>query len=61
MFEQEIEKNKEELAKIIKNKMGILISSIGSSYIRVILCFELKILVVVDTNENALTELTRVM
>lgn len=62
MFEQDIEKNKEELANAINAKTVLVIGgagSIGSSYIRAILRFRPKTLVVVDTNENALTELTR--
>lgn len=62
MFEQDIEKNKESLTNAIQDKSVLVIGgagSIGSSYIRAILHFKPRTLVVVDTNENALTELTR--
>lgn len=62
MFLSDIEKNREELTKKIKGKSVLVIGgagSIGSSFIRAILPFEPRTLVVVDTNENALAELTR--
>lgn len=62
MFLSDIEKNREELSKKIKGKSVLVIGgagSIGSSFIRAILPFEPRTLVVVDTNENALAELTR--
>ena len=62
MFLSDIEKNREELSRKIKGKSVLVIGgagSIGSSFIRAILPFEPKTLVVVDTNENALAELTR--
>ena len=62
MFVSDIEKNKGVLSKRINNKSVLVIGgagSIGSSYIKSLLPFEPASLVVVDTNENALTELTR--
>ncbi|MCI9270103.1 MAG: polysaccharide biosynthesis protein [Dorea sp.] len=62
MFGKDVEDNKEELSLKIKNKTVLVIGgagSIGSSFIKAILPFEPAMLVVVDTNENMLTELTR--
>ena len=62
MFLGDIENNKEKLTNKIKNKTVLVIGgagSIGSSYIKAILPFQPKSLVVVDINENALAELTR--
>ena len=62
MFEYDINKHLEELTERISGKSVLVIGgagSIGSSYIKAILPFKPKSLVVVDTNENALTELTR--
>lgn len=62
MFLQDIENNKEELTKKIEGKTALVIGgagSIGSSFIKAILPFKPATLVVVDTNENALAELTR--
>lgn len=62
MFLADIEKNREALSKAIKDKTVLVIGgagSIGSSYIKAILPFEPQTLVVVDINENGLTELTR--
>lgn len=62
MFQQDITKNRITLLKKIKEKSVLVIGgagSIGSSFIRAILPFEPRSLVVVDTNENALAELTR--
>ena len=62
MFLPDIEDNKEELTKKIKGKKVLVIGgagSIGSSFIKAVLPFEPGCLVVVDTNENALAELTR--
>lgn len=62
MFQEDIQNNKEELTKKIKDKTVLVIGgagSIGSSYIKAILPFEPKTLVVVDINENGLAELTR--
>lgn len=62
MFIDDIEKNKEKLSNSIVNKSVLVIGgagSIGSSYIKALLPFKPKSLVVVDINENGLTELTR--
>ncbi len=62
MFKADIEDNREELSKKIKGKSVLVIGgagSIGSSFIKAILPFKPGTLVVVDTNENALAELTR--
>lgn len=62
MFYPDIEANKETLAEKIEGKSVLVIGgagSIGSSFIKAILPFKPKSLVVVDTNENALAELTR--
>ena len=62
MFKKDILKNQNELTEKIKNKTILVIGgagSIGSSFIKAILPFEPKALVVVDINENALAELTR--
>lgn len=62
MFEGDIETNREQLCSSIGGRSVLVIGgagSIGSSFIRAILPFEPAELVVVDTNENALTELTR--
>lgn len=62
MFIADIEHNKDELLKRIKGKSVLVIGgagSIGSSFIKAILPFCPASLVVVDTNENGLAELTR--
>lgn len=62
MFACDIENNREKISAKIKGKSVLVIGgagSIGSSFIKAILPFEPKTLVVVDTNENALAELTR--
>ncbi len=62
MFEQDVKDNAKDLIKQIEGKSVLVIGgagSIGSSFIRAILPFKLSELVIVDTNENALTELTR--
>ena len=62
MFYADIEANKEKLISKIKGKKVLVIGgagSIGSSFIKAILPFKPATLVVVDTNENALAELTR--
>ena len=62
MFAKDIEEHKTELQAAIGGKSVLVIGgagSIGSSFIRAILPFKPAELVVVDTNENALTELTR--
>lgn len=62
MFLADIDKNRTALVQAVKDKTVLVIGgagSIGSSFIKAVLPFEPKMLVVVDTNENALTELTR--
>lgn len=62
MFLWDIEANKEVLTKEIKDKKICVIGgagSIGSSFIKAVLRFEPKSVVVVDLNENGLAELVR--
>lgn len=62
MFLDDIESHREELTAGIEGKRVLVIGgagSIGSSFIRALLPFKPSSLVVVDTNENALAELTR--
>ena len=62
MFYADIEANKDTLTKEIKDKKVCVIGgagSIGSSFIKAILRFEPKSVVVVDLNENGLAELVR--
>lgn len=62
MFYPDIEVNKDALREKIEGKSVLVIGgagSIGSSFIKAILPFNPGTLVVVDTNENALAELTR--
>ena len=62
MFLPDIEANRSVLTKKIEGKTVLVIGgagSIGSSFIKAILPFKPETLVVVDTNENALAELTR--
>lgn len=62
MFYDDIQNNREILSDKINGKTVLVIGgagSIGSSYIKAILPFEPKALVVVDINENGLAELTR--
>jgi FlaA1/EpsC-like NDP-sugar epimerase len=62
MFLQDIEANRSLLSERICDKSVLVIGgagSIGSSFIKALLPFKPKTLVVVDTNENALAELTR--
>ena len=62
MFYSDIETNKETLNQKIEGKSVLVIGgagSIGSSFIKALLQFRPATLVVVDTNENALAELTR--
>lgn len=62
LFLDDINANLDVLSKKIYNKTVLVIGgagSIGSSFIKAILPFEPKNLVVVDINENALAELTR--
>ena len=62
MFENDFNQNELVLRDKINNKTVLVIGgagTIGSSYIRALLRFNPKSLVVVDINENGLTELTR--
>lgn len=62
MFLTDIEKNRAELVSKIEGKTVLVIGgagSIGSSFIKALLPFKPASLVVVDTNENGLAELTR--
>lgn len=62
MFVDDIEANRNILEKEIEGRSVLVIGgagTIGSSYIRAILPFRPSKLVVVDINENGLTELTR--
>lgn len=62
MFLKDIEDNKEKLRNQIEGKTVLVIGgagTIGSSFIKAVLPFRPSALVVVDTNENALAELTR--
>ena len=62
MFEKDVNINREELSKRIFNTSVLVIGgagTIGSSYIKALLKFNPKSLIVVDINENGLTELTR--
>lgn len=62
MFAADIETNYEKLSEEIKNKSVCVIGgagSIGSSFIKAILPFKPKKVVVVDLNENGLAELVR--
>jgi len=62
MFAKDIEANKEVLTREIKGKKVCVIGgagSIGSSFIKAVLRFEPKSVVVIDLNENGLAELVR--
>lgn len=62
MFRSDIEANRDALTERIQGKSVLVIGgagSIGSSFIKALLPFRPSTLVVVDTNENALAELTR--
>ena len=62
MFLKDIEANNETLTREIKDKKVCVIGgagSIGSSFIKAVLRFEPKSVVVVDLNENGLAELVR--
>ena len=62
MFAEDIKANEDSLKKEIKDKTVCVIGgagSIGSSFIKSVLQFEPKSVVVVDLNENGLAELVR--
>ena len=62
MFAADVEANADTLRAKISDRSVLVIGgagSIGSAFIRAILLYDPAELVVVDTNENALTELTR--
>lgn len=62
MFAADIEANKEKLTQEIKDKKVCVIGgagSIGSSFIKAVLRFEPKSVIVIDLNENGLAELVR--
>ena len=62
MFVSDIETNKNRLSQEIKGKSVCVIGgagSIGSSFIKAVLRFEPKSVVVIDLNENGLAELVR--
>ena len=62
MFEPDIQANTKTLTREIKGKKVCVIGgagSIGSSFIKAVLRFEPKSVVVVDLNENGLAELVR--
>ena len=62
MFEVDVENNRETLTEKIQGKSVLVIGgagSIGSAFVKTILPFQPASLIVVDTNENALAELTR--
>lgn len=62
MFEADMTENQDELREAIFEKAVLVIGgagSIGSSFIKALLPFRPQKLVIVDTNENGLTELTR--
>ncbi len=63
-FSNDLVNNKEKLFEEIKGKSILVIGgagTIGSSYIKAALRYSPSELVVVDTNENGLTELTRTL
>ena len=62
MFQADLHTHQVALTKAIEGKSVLVIGgagSIGSSYIKALLPFKPKTLVVVDISENGLTELTR--
>lgn len=62
MFYPDVEANRDILSQKIAGKSVLVIGgagTIGSSFIKALLPFKPETLVVVDTNENALAELTR--
>lgn len=62
LFTQDLKANEKILKTEIKDKKVLVIGgagTIGSSFIRALLNYNPGLLIVVDTNENGLTELTR--
>lgn len=62
MFLEDLQQNNAELQNKIEGRTVLVIGgagSIGSSFIKAVLPYQPRTLVVVDLNENALTELTR--
>lgn len=62
MFQSDLDKFNSQLSKEIASKSVLVIGgagTIGSSFIKALLKFKPAKLIVVDTNENGLTELTR--
>ena len=63
-FQIDLRNNKEKLNEEINSKSVLVVGgagTIGSSFIKAILKFNPSELIVVDTNENGLTELTRTL
>jgi FlaA1/EpsC-like NDP-sugar epimerase len=63
-FEIDLKNNQDKLSEQINRKSVLVIGgagTIGSSFIKAILKFNPSELIVVDTNENGLTELTRTL
>ena len=61
-FDKDLKNHNNQILKKIKNKNILVIGgagTIGSSYIKQVLNYKPSILIVVDINENGLTELTR--
>ena len=64
LFKKDLESNNKYLISEIKNKSALVIGgagTIGSSFIKSLLRYHPSELVVVDINENGLTELTRTL
>ena len=64
MFEEDVYANSSGLSSVIENKSVLVIGgagSIGSSFVHELLPFKPAELYIADMNENALTELTRVL
>ena len=62
LFSEDIEANRDVLSREIKDKKVCVIGgagSIGSSFIKAVLRFEPRSIVVIDLNENGLAELVR--
>lgn len=62
LFEDDMKANKDELTKKIEGKSVLVIGgagSIGSSFVKAVLPYKPRTLIVVDINENGLAELTR--